>query len=360
MIDLKAIRDNYRKLKAIAPEAEAAAVVKADAYGLGTRKVVPALEKEGCRTFFVATLREAEAVRKLSDSATIFVLDGLFSGSEKAFAAMRACPVLGSLPELEQWSAFAEQQGTRLPAALHVDTGMNRLGLSASEISHVLAHPELTSPFTLCLLMSHLACADEPDHPKNQEQLARFEALSNAFPEVTRSLANSAGVFLGARFHFDLTRPGIALYGGRAQIKGPNQTTPVVSLYGRIAQMRWAERGETVGYGASQTLKRRTRIATVSVGYADGYFRATSASDFREGPPGYIGEHRLPLLGRVSMDLTTFDATDVPEQLAERGGLVELLGEKVTVDDLAAFAGTIGYEVLTSLGRRYHRVYLDE
>ncbi len=195
----------------------------------------------------------------------------------------------------------------------------------------------------------------------NDAQRTLFAELSALFPGVPRSLSNSAGIFLGPQFHFDVTRPGISLYGGNAQFNASNPIEPVVWLFGRIAQIHWAEAGQTVGYGAMHTLKRRTRIATVCIGYADGYFRSFSASDARpEGPPAYAGEHRLPLLGRVSMDLITYDATDVPEGVLHRGGWVEVLGSRVTVDDLASFGGTIGYEVLTSLSHRYHRIYLDE
>jgi alanine racemase len=344
----------------MAHPAETAAVVKADAYGTGALHVIPALEQEGCRTFFVATLAEAEVARKASAWADIYVLDGLLPGTAAAFHAIEAQPVLGSLAEIREWSAFCRSENVRAPAAIHLDTGMTRLGLAADEQAQFLAEPELLASFDLSLAMSHLACADLPEHPKNQAQLAQFRSASAAFPNAAKSLANSAGVFLGPDFHFDLTRPGIALYGGRAVQAGPNPMEPVVYLYGRVAQIRWAEPGETAGYGAAQTLKRRTRVATVSVGYADGFFRALSASDAREGPSGYMGGYRLPMLGRVSMDLTTFDATDLPENLLQRGGWIELLGEQAMVDDLAGYAGTIGYEVLTSLGRRYHRRYIGE
>ncbi len=209
--------------------------------------------------------------------------------------------------------------------------------------------------------MTHLACADDPASPKNAAQLEAFNRIFERAPQgASPSIAASAGIFLGPGFRRGVARPGIALYGGRPGAAGPNPMAPVVSLHGRIAQVRWAERGETVGYGATHTLKRRTKIATVTVGYADGFFRALSASDARDGPPGHIGAHRVALLGRVSMDLVTYDATDVPDDLVQRGGFVEILGERVGVDDLAASAGTIGYEILTSLGSRYHRVYLDD
>ena len=360
IIDLGSLRRNYQMLRTAAPSAGTSAVLKADAYGIGAAKAAPALEMEGCKTFFVATLSEARALRSLIANATIYVLDGLLPGTGASFEDLNARPVLGSFAEIAEWAAFCDGHKVRHPAAIHIDTGMTRLGLSARDARQLASDAATLARIEPSLIMSHLACADDADDPKNEAQLALFEEVSALFPGVPRSLANSAGIALGPRFHFELTRPGISLYGGRARSWGPNPMEPIVSLHGRIAQVAWAERGETVGYGASQTLKRRTRIATVCVGYADGLFRAVSATNVRRGPPGMIGEHRLPLLGRVSMDLTTFDVTDVPEDLVRRGGWVELIGDHVSVDDVAAFAGTIGYEVLTSLGSRYSRVYVDE
>ncbi len=360
IVRVAAICGNYRLLRQLAPQAETAAVVKADAYGLGAEAIVPALEKEGCRTFFVATLREAETVRSVSPKAAIYVLDGLLPGTASQFDAMSARPVLSSLAEVAEWASFCRRIGRRLPAAIHFDTGLNRLGIPSEEMQALAEDPENLQRFDLQLIMSHLACADESQNGMNQAQKAKFTMVAGAFPGVRRSLANSAGIFLGAGFHFDLTRPGIALYGGRARTAGVNPCEPAAFLFGRIAQVHWAKRGATVGYVADKTLKRRTRIATVCAGYADGYFRSLSASDGREGPKGYACGHALPLLGRVSMDLITFDATDTPEDLVTRGGWIELLGSKVSADDLAARAGTIGYEVLTSLGRRYLRMYVDD
>jgi alanine racemase len=206
--------------------------------------------------------------------------------------------------------------------------------------------------------MSHLACADEPDHPKNTAQLKSFVALSAQIPPATRSLANSAGVFLGPPYHFDLVRPGIALFGGNPFADKPNPMEPVVRLYGRVAVIGEAAAGETVGYGAVQHLTRRTRYVTVTAGYSDGYFRALGSSDGHEGAFATLGYYRLPILGRVSMDLSVFDATDTPENAIRPGDFVELLGARVTADDVALRAGTINYEVLTNLGRRYHRIYI--
>ncbi len=360
IVSLGAIRRNYRRLRDAAPGAETTGVIKANAYGLGVTEVLSALKKEGCKTFFVATPREPMLPPALAEGVTIYVLDGFLTGGPPVFRSGDVHPVLNSFTEIDEWIASCRFWGAPRPAAIHIDTGMTRLGLPAEEVSRLVQIPGALAYLDLRLILSHLACADEPGHAKNEAQLARFTELAALFPDVPRSLANSGGIMLGRQFHFDLTRPGIALYGGRPASAGPNPMEPVVHLYGRIAQIRWAERGETVGYGATHTLKRRTKIATVTAGYADGFFRTLAASDARDGPPGYIGEHRLPLLGRISMDLTTYDSTDVPDSLVQRGGFVELIGERVTVDDLAAFAGTIAYEVLTSLGRRYHRVYVDE
>jgi alanine racemase len=354
-----AIRRNYRKLRDLAATAETAAVVKANAYGLGVAKVLSALEQEGCRTAFVATLGEAMNVRALSEIA-IYVLDGLLPGTAPVFEVGDARPVLSSLDEASEWAAHCKMRGKRLSAAIHVDTGMTRLGFTPEEARRLAETPELLSAFDLRLVISHLACGDEPGHPKNQDQLARFTELAALFPGVPRSLAASAGILLGQPYHFELTRPGIGLYGGRPQSVGANPVEPALWLFGRIAEVSEAQAGQTVGYSATKTLTRNTRIATVTAGYADGFFRALSADDARQGPSAHAGGHALPLLGRVSMDLITFDATDAPVDAVRRGGFVELLGERVTVDDLAAFAGTIGYEVLTSLGHRYYRIYLDD
>ncbi len=360
IVRLGAIRRNYRTLRNSAPGAETAAVVKANAYGLGAEQCAPALEKDGCRIFFVATLAEAEALRTSSADTTIYVLNGLFPESCALYDKLRVRPVLGSLEEVAEWAGYCRNRGSKLPAAIHLDTGMARLGLKSREALQLSQDRGTLASFELSLVMTHLVCGDDAKSAMNDAQRTLFAELSALFPGVPRSLSNSAGIFLGPRFHFDVARPGISLYGGNAQFNASNPIEPVAWLFGRIAQVHWAEAGQTVGYGARHTLKRRTRIATVCIGYADGFFRAFSASDSREGPPGYIGEHRLPLLGRVSMDLITYDATDVPDGLLHRGGWVEVLGSRVTVDDLASFGGTIGYEVLTSLSHRYHRIYADD
>ena len=356
--DLAALRRNYRKLRDVASSAECAGVVKGDGYGVGAQQVARALAVEGCRTFFVATLSEAEALRPAIGEAALYVLDGLPPGSAPDYTAISARPVLGDLREVEEWAAFCAARGETLPSALHVDTGMNRLGLKAADREAVLTRPEQIEGAGVDLLMSHLACADTPDHPKNRQQLAYFSALAAKLPARRRSLANSAGTLLSSNFHFDLVRPGIALYGGNPFAGRANPMEPVIRLYGRILQIGEARAGETVGYGAAQTLTRPTRYATVAVGYADGYLRALGSTDARPGAIGHIDGMAVPMLGRVSMDLTVFDITDLPPEKAQRGGFIELIGPQFTVDDAASLAGTIGYEILTSLGPRYTRIYL--
>jgi alanine racemase len=357
-IDLGALAANYCKLRDLAAPAECAAVVKADAYGLGVAQAAPALWRAGCRTFFVATLSEAEHLRTLLPDAVIYVFNGLLPGTADRFHTLALRPVLNSADEVRDWASYCAGLGQCLPCAIHLDSGMNRLGLSPSELDAVLNAQELWPKLSLSLVMSHLACADDPAHAKNAAQRELFERLRAKLPEATTSLANSAGILLGADFAYDLVRPGIALYGGHPQRRGKNPFRTVVHLKGRVLQVREPAAGETVGYGATRSLTRPSRVAVVSAGYADGLFRALSAGDGETGLNVYLGPHAAPILGRISMDLITVDVTDVPETLA-RGAWVELLGPNVSAHTLAAHAGTIDYEVLTSLGQRATRRYID-
>lgn len=358
-IDLGALAANYRQLKALAAPAECAAVVKADAYGLGMAQAAPALWRAGCRTFFVATLTEAEELRALLPEAAIYVFDGLLPGTAETFHEFGLRPVLNSPDEIREWVAYCARVDEALPCAVHIDSGMNRLGLSAAEVEAVADAGELWSALSLSLVMSHLACADDQSHPKNKMQRALFDTLRARLPKALASLANSAGILLGSDYAYDLVRPGIALYGGHPQRRGENPFRPVVHLMGRILQVRETDAGETVGYGATRTLRRPSRIAVVSAGYADGVFRALSTQDGEEGLVAYLGTYPVPILGRVSMDLITVDVTDVPETDARRGAWVQLLGPDVSAHEFALHAGTIDYEVLTSLGQRAARRYID-
>ncbi|WP_041375514.1 alanine racemase [Polymorphum gilvum] len=357
-VDTAAIADNWRALAGqLGPGARCAATVKADAYGCGIPATVRALAASGCDTFFVALPAEGIAVREAAPGATIYVLDGLFPGTAPAYAEARLRPVLGSLPELEEWALFCRSRKVRLEAAVHVDTGMNRLGLTEQEAERLAGDRDLLDSFALALVISHLACGAEPGHPLNRQQLERFRTLSGHFPDAVRSLANSAGIFLGADYHFDLVRPGIALYGGKALDSFDNPMRPVARVEARILQLRTVRAGEGVGYGLAQTVRRDTRLAVVAAGYADGLLRRAGGSDDRPGGHGWIVGHRVPVFGRISMDMQALDVTDVPAALLRRGAMVELIGPHVAASELAAVADTIDYEYLTALGRRFHRRY---
>lgn len=354
-IDLAAIVANWHALGARAAPAACAAVVKADAYGCGIEPVVGALSKAGCTTFFVAHLSEARRVRAIAPDATIYVLNGLLPASAPVYAEANLRPVIGSPAELEEWFAFRATSGWGGSAALQVDTGLSRLGLSREEAAALA--PRLGNS-GIALIVSHFACSEE-DHPLNALQMARFRDVHALFPGVPGSLANSSGIFLGPEALHDLVRPGVALYGANPLPGRPNPMRTVVSLEARVVQTRLVPQGATVGYSATWTAKRSTRLAIACVGYADGFLRASGATDTKHGADAIVAGTRCPLAGRVSMDLVAIDVTDLPEGAVKRGDYVSLLNEQIGVDDLAARAGTIGYEVLTSLGRRYRRIYRD-
>jgi alanine racemase len=351
-VDLGAIAANWRALSARAGGAECAAAVKADAYGTGIETTVPALAKAGCRTFFVAQLPEARRVRSVAPEVTIYVLNGLQPGTAEAFARHALRPVLGSPEEIREWCAFESATAWTGGAAIHIDTGMTRLGLQMKEVGQLDARPR-----TLSLLMSHFACADEPGHPLNARQIEAFAAARGHFPGVPASLCNSSGLFLGGDLGFDLVRPGIALYGGNPMPGRENPMRPAVGLEARVLRVRQAAAGETVGYGATYRFDRASRVAVVGVGYADGLLRTGSSPGPFEGAEMAIGGRRCRVVGRISMDLTALDVTDVPGEVA-RGDRVEVIGPTVPLDEVARRSGTIAYEVLTSLGERYHRRFI--
>jgi alanine racemase len=367
-IDLDAIVANWRKLEKTAVPAECAGVIKADAYGCGAGPVARALAGAGCKTFFVATLDEARVVREALSSETlpsegtklpppaIYVLDGFFQNSGDAYARIDARPVIGELNELAEWDVFCRRSGWTGGAAVHIDTGMNRLGLTITEAQGIV--PRINAgDHGITLVMSHLACAETLNHPLNGKQLAAFREIASLYSGVPAALSNSSGIFLGAQFQFDMVRPGAALYGVNPTPEADNPMQPVAELKARIVQIRNVERGEGVGYGGTWTARRPTRLAIVSAGYADGYFRAASANDGTRGAEVVVAGKRCPIAGRISMDLIAVDITDLPNNAVRRGHMVTLIGEGITVDELAHHFGTIGYEVLTSLGRRYARVY---
>ncbi|MDF1791002.1 MAG: alanine racemase [Thalassobaculaceae bacterium] len=354
-IDLGAIRQNYRRLRKELGGVPCAGVVKADGYGLGADYVATVLYEEGCRTFFVATFDEAVALRQILPDGVIACLNGVLPNTEAAFVEHDITPVINAFDQIERWRTHCARTGRKLPAMLHVDTGMNRLGLDAREVDRVLEGPSVLSGIDWQYLLSHLAAADEPENPMSAAQLKRFNRIRARLPVTMKaSLANSSGVFLGPEFHHDLGRPGIALYGGRPSAGRDNPMVCPIRIEGRILQIRTVEPGWTVGYGGSWRASRETRIATVAAGYADGYLR-TLSSVGRVA----IGGRLCNVVGRVSMDMITVDVTDVSPFVASPGGMVEVLGPAVTPDAMADTAGTIGYELLTSLGSRYVRHYVD-
>jgi alanine racemase len=354
-IDLTAIEANWKSLARRAMPSECAAVIKADGYGCGIEPVATMLAKAGCRTFFVADLFEARRVRAVAQEPTVYVLNGLMPGTATTYADLHARPVIGSMAELAEWDAFVSNNDWRGGAALHVDTGMNRLGISPGDAA-ALAPRIRSENHGITLLMSHFACAEVPDHPLNEQQIKLFREVRMLYRGIPASLSNCSGIFLGSAAHCDMVRPGAALYGVNPTPDRSNPMRPVIELRGRVVGLRSIMRGETVGYDAQWTAKRATNIAVVSVGYADGYLRAASASDTVRGADVIVGGKRCTLAGRVSMDLIAIDVTDVPTSV-KRGDMVTLIGDDITVDDFAAAAGTIGYEVLTSIGKRYHRIY---
>ncbi len=358
-IDLGAIEANWRALAHRLLTVECAAVVKANAYGLGLQQVTSTLLRVGCKTFFVADLAEARSVRARARDATIYVLDGFTPDWGEGFIDINARPVINSTTELAEWDAFVGARAWQGGAALQVDTGMHRLGISPDEAA-ALAPRAQTENHGIALLLSHLACAEIPDHPLNAKQIQLFRELHLLYPGIPASLVNSSGIFLSDSAHFDLARPGAALYGVNPTPGRANPMQSVVELTGRILQLRSVARDDTVGYDATWTAKRASRIAIVALGYADGLVRAGSGTDERHGGSAIVAAKRCPIVGRISMDLICIDVTDLPDAAVHRGDPATLIGAEIAVDDVAAAAGTIGYEILTRLGLRSHLVYRGE
>ena len=351
-IDLDALRENYRRLKARLHGAACAAVVKADGYGLGAAVVASALREEGCRSFFVAHAAEGVSLRRaLGDSPEIYVLNGIYPGAEDDCAEAGLTAVANSAAQLAAWRDAAQRLGRRLPVAVQVDSGMSRLGMSAAEVEAV--GPDAFDGLDLRLVMSHLACADEADNPVNEMQRKAFDAARSKLPEAPASLANSSGIFLGDAFHYDLARPGAALYGVNPTPGQDNPMRQVVRLEAQVIQTRDLETGIGVGYGHSFRTGAPLRAATIAIGYADGWPRRASAA-------AWYGGRKLPFAGRVSMDSIVLDVSSLDADELAPGDLVELIGDHQTIDDLAELSGTIGYEILTGIGHRFHRRYRGE
>jgi len=357
-VDLGAIAANWRGLRdagrAGGRPIDCAAVLKADAYGTGATVVGPRLAAEGCRQFFVAHLEEGIALRGVVPEHPIYVLNGLLPNTEPDFVEYGLTPVLNHLGQLNAWRAAAQRFNRPLDAVIHIDTGMHRLGLSPEEAQVLAAERGRLRGLRLALLMSHLVVSEEPNNPINGEQLSRFRNFVRTMPGAPASLANSSGIFLGPDYHFDLLRPGAALYGINPTPGRPNPMLSTVTLRARVLQVRRIDALQTVGYGAAWRSARPSRVATIALGYADGYFRTLINRTHV-----HLAGHKVPVIGRISMDLVTIDVTDVPEADSQPGALVEVLGPHLSADDLAEHARTNAYEVMTALGRRYARVYHD-
>jgi alanine racemase len=354
-IDLGAVQRNWRRLAEHAQPARCGAAVKGNAYGLGIAPVAKALWDAGCRDFFVARPKEGEELRGILGEATIYVLDGLFPGQAEFYAKNNLLPALISIEEAREWAGFGRVYGHNLPCAIHVDTGINRLGLSLADFAALIAERQIFEALDVTLLMSHLACADEPGHALNRKQSAAFADLRKLLPGVPGSLANSSGIFLGPDVVHDLVRPGIALYGGNPTPAMRNPMAAVAQLEGAILQVRDVAAHEAVGYGATWSTDQPTRIAILGAGYKDGVPRALSSASARnERPQVMIAGKRCPVVGRVSMDMMAIDVTGLD---VRRGDRAEILGSNILIDEAASWAGTISYELLTRLGSRYARLY---
>jgi alanine racemase len=351
-----AVAANFRECARLAGPAAVGAAVKADAYGLGMAPIAKALAGAGCDSFFVARIEEGIALRPILPEARIFVLDGVRAETVSALIAHGLTPVLNSLEEIAVWAAAARQRKTRLDAAIHLDTGMNRLGMAKEEVSTLAAEARnRLAGIRPVLIMSHLACADEPEHKMNAAQLARFRTALAMLPPAPASLAATAGILLGRDYAFDMVRPGIGLYGGDPRAGTENPFAVAAVFEGRILQRRRIDKGQSVGYGATYLSERPGHLATVAVGYADGLMRAIGNRG-----EGAIGGTRVPVVGRVSMDLVTVDVTPVPEALSAPGGWVEFFGDTIPLETLARASGTAIYEILTSVGARVPRHYQGE
>ncbi|MBV8978281.1 MAG: alanine racemase [Alphaproteobacteria bacterium] len=355
LVRLGAVEANFRACRRLAGPAAVAAVVKADAYGLGMAQIAQRLARTGCDTFFVARLEEGIALRAVAPQSRIFVLDGAPPDAVPALIRHALTPVLNSLADIAAWGAAAEAIRSELDAAIHFDTGMNRLGLSPEDLSLLAAeHAGRLAGLRVVLWVSHLACADDPQAAMNRVQLERFRSGLAMLPAAPASFSSSGGILLGRDYAFDMVRPGLGLYGGNPQPLRPNPFKNVAELTGRILQLRRIAVDETVGYGATFRARRPTLLATAALGYKDGLMRALTAKGF-----GAIGGVRVPVAGRVSMDLITLDVTDVPVEHLAPGVPVEFLGDTITLEEIAAACGTASYEILTSLSRRAARHFED-
>jgi alanine racemase len=352
-IDLGALTANYRLLRDKTSPAELGAAVKANAYGLGMTPILHTLHKAGCRFFFTAYVSEAAQLRDTLPDVTVAPLHSLVPEQYPGAYNYNITPVLNSLGEIESWTKFAREKNKKLAAYIHLDTGMNRLGLPPDEQEKLITNPTLLNGITVKAWLSHFACSDELGKPMTSQQRDLFKNQLARLPKAPASICNSSGIFWGKDYLFDLVRTGVALYGVNPTPGKPNPMRDVVELSAPILQIRHVDSDMTVGYGASHRIARKGRIATLALGYADGYHRALSGKGQVK-----IGQHLAPIVGRISMDLITVDVTDVPESDAHVGVFATVIGKHRPVDMVAEESGTIGYEILTSLGSRFQRNYI--
>lgn len=354
-IDLAALRQNYRTLKdKVGTNVDVASVVKANAYGLGAIPVTRELVAAGCTRFFVANMEEALALRKTFPDITILILNGFYQSGAELYIQNDLIPVIGSFMEIERYSALAQKAGRRLPAYLHFNTRMNRLGLGSVETEKLLSQMAILNDLDIQCVMSHMACADEKDHPLNQTQHNVFTEIAQHFPNIPKSFCNSSAIFRNQDWHFDIVRPGMALYGLNPTPETDNPMQPVINLKAPIMRTRTVYKGAHVGYGATYESTKDTPLATVSIGYADGIFWSLSNKG-----AFYWNGIRCPIRGRISMDMTTVDLSDIPEsQRPKPGDYLEVIGPHQSPADLARDANSFDYEILTSLSNRYDREYI--
>jgi alanine racemase len=352
-IDLAALRFNYRVLRKQAAPALCAVAIKGEAYGLGMAQVARVLWEEDCKNYFVSRPMEGAELRALLPDTTIYVLDGFYAGEAEFYSEHELIPALTSMDQAQEWAKL----GHGAPCAIHVDTGINRLGFTALEFTQLCADSDLKKHLNINLLMSHLACSDEPEHTLNAQQFAAFKTFRTLMPNVPASFANSSGIFLDG-YAQDMVRAGVALYGGNPKTGESNPMKPVVTLQAKVMQTRFVKQGETIGYSATWKAPRNSQIAILGAGYRDGIPRKLSSSQVDGPAQVFIAGKRAPIVGRVSMDMMACDVTDFPK--IELGTLAEIFGPNISVDEAASWAGTISYELLTHLGNRYHRRYIDD
>jgi alanine racemase len=350
-VDLRAVVNNWRFLKNLHNGEQTAAVVKANAYGLGAYQVSIALANEGCERFFVATLSEALELRSELPNLKIYVFQGVLKGEESEYIGRNIHPVINTISALKSWFKCQSENPNALPAAIHIDSGMNRLGLNLSDLKGETL--QMTKALKADLLMTHYASASDLDSQQNAMQLAIMEQATKLLPHLTTCYANSAAHFLPTQYHGEVTRPGCALYGINPLDNAHDMMQPVATLSAPILQIRTLSQHETVGYGATETLPAGSKIITAGIGYADGIHRTAS-----HRLHGFIGDYRLPQVGRITMDMTCYDASQVPSQILEQATHIEIMNQTQTVNDLARIYKTIGYEVLTSISSRVVRNYI--